>query len=179
MDGRVISYNQCDSLLSRETLLTIIYTTMSDQKKAVVKSLRTLVQLNKESDRGYKEASENIEDPELKTILYRLSQQRAEFRGDIEEILIKDYSDDEAPSDSILSKLHRGWMDFKTKLSSNDNEAVLDECIRGEKHAIETYNEEMATKFPDYVKEKLAEQLDLIRGALGQVQEFKASAKHV
>ena len=151
---------------------------MSDQKKAVVKSLRTLVQLNKESDRGYKEASENIEDPELKTILYRLSQQRAEFRGDIEEVLIKDYSDAADASDSILSKLHRGWMDFKTKLSSNDNEAVLDECIRGEKHAIETYNEEMATKFPDYVKEKLAEQLDLIRGALGQVQEFKASTKH-
>ena len=151
---------------------------MSDHNKAVVKSLRTLVQLNKDSDRGYKEASENIEDPELKTILYRLSQQRAEFRGDIEEILIKDYSDDKEPSDSILSKLHRGWMDFKTKLSSNDNQAVLDECIRGEKHAIETYNEEMATKFPDYIKEKLDEQMDLVRGALGQVQEFKASAKH-
>ena len=151
---------------------------MSDHNKEVVKSLRTLVQLNKESDRGYKEASENIEDPELKTILYRLSQQRAEFRGDIEEILIKDYSDDTEPSDSILSKIHRGWMDFKTKLSSNDNEAVLDECIRGEKHAIETYNEEMATKFPDYVEEKLTEQLNLLRGALGQVQEFKASAKY-
>ena len=151
---------------------------MSDHNKEVVKSLRTLVQLNKDSDRGYKEASENIEDPELKTILYRLSQQRAEFRGDIEEILIKDYSDDNEPSDSILSKIHRGWMDFKTKLSSNDNEAVLDECIRGEKHAIETYNEEMATKFPDYVKEKLTEQLNLLRGALGQVQEFKASAKY-
>ena len=151
---------------------------MSDHNKEVVKSLRTLVQLNKESDRGYKEASENIEDPELKTILYRLSQQRAEFRGDIEEILIKDYSDDAEPSDSILSKIHRGWMDFKTKLSSNDNEAVLDECIRGEKHAIETYNEEMATKFPDYVEEKLTEQLNLLRGALGQVQEFKASAKY-
>jgi uncharacterized protein (TIGR02284 family) len=151
---------------------------MSDHNKTVVKSLRTLVQLNKESDRGYKEASENIEDPELKTILYRLSQQRAEFRGDLEEILIKDYSDSADASDSILSKLHRGWMDFKTKLSSNDNEAVLDEWIRGEKHAIETYNEEMATKFPDYVKEKLTEQLNIIRGALGQVQEFKASTKH-
>ncbi len=150
---------------------------MSDHNKAVIKSLRTLVQLNKDSDRGYKEASENIEEPELKTILYRLSQQRAEFRGDIEEILIKDYSDNENPSDSILSKLHRGWMDFKTKLSSNDNEAVLDECIRGEKHAIETYNEELATKFPDYVKEKLNGQLNLVRGALGQVQEFKASVK--
>ena len=151
---------------------------MSDHNKEVIKSLRNLVQLNQDSDRGYKEASENIEDPELKTILYRLSQQRAEFRGDIEEILIKDYSNDEGASDSVLSKLHRGWMDFKTKLSSNDNEAVLDECIRGEKHAIETYNEELATKFPDYVKEKLTEQLDLIRGALSQVQEFKASVKH-
>ncbi|MGB3850974.1 MAG: PA2169 family four-helix-bundle protein [Tunicatimonas sp.] len=150
---------------------------MSDQNKAVVKSLHTLVQLNEESDRGYKEASENIDDPELKTILYRLSQQRAEFRGEIQEVLIKDYSDDETPSDSLLSKIHRGWMDFKTKLSPNDNEAVLDECVRGEKHAIETYNEEMATKFPKYIQEMLTKQLDLVRGALSQVQEFKASTK--
>ena len=180
LDGKIISYRKLllrQSMVAFYFIFTLNLTTMSNHNQDIVKSLRTLVQLNKDSDRGYKEASENIEDPELKTILYRLSQQRTEFRGDIEEILIKDYSDNANSSDSILSKLHRGWMDFKTKLSSNDNEAVLEECVRGEKHAIETYNEEMANKFPDYVQEKLTKQLDLIRGALSQVQEFKASAK--
>ena len=150
---------------------------MSDQKQHIVDSLHKLVELNKDSDRGYKEASENIKDPELKTILYRLSQQRAEFRGDIEEILRKDYQDNADPSDSFLSKLHRGWMDFKTSLSSNDNQAVLDECIRGEKHAIETYQEELSEHLPNYIEETLRAQLDLIKGALNQVNEFKASAQ--
>lgn len=150
---------------------------MSDQKQHIVDSLHKLVELNKDSDRGYKEASENIKDPELKTILYRLSQQRAEFRGDIEEILTKDYQDNADPSDSFLSKLHRGWMDFKTSLSSNDNQAVLDECIRGEKHAIETYQEELSEHLPNYIEETLRAQLDLIKGALNQVNEFKASAQ--
>ena len=151
---------------------------MNTKAQNVVDSLHKLIELNRDSDRGYKEASENIDDPELKTILYRLSQQRAEFRGDIEEILRKDYGDDASPSDSFLSKLHRGWMDFKSKLTSNDNEAVLDECIRGEKHAIETYSEELGNNLPEYIEEKLRNQLDLIKGALNQVKEFKSSAHH-
>ena len=69
-------------------------------------------------------------------------------------------------------------MDFKTSLSSNDNEAVLDECIRGEKHAIETYEETLTVHLPQYIQEKVREQLTLIKGALNQVQEFKASVSH-
>lgn len=149
---------------------------MSNQNKNTIDSLHKLIALNKDSDRGYKEASENIEDPELKTILYRLSQQRAEFRGDIEEILRKDYRDDANPSDSLLSKLHRGWMDFKSSLSSNDNEAVLEECLRGEKHAVETYSEVLANNLPDYIEDQLRKQFDLVKGALNQINEFKASS---
>ena len=151
---------------------------MSQQNKPIVDSLHQLIELNKDSDHGYKEASENIEDPELKTILYRLSQQRAEFRGDLEDILHKDYKDDANPSESFLSKLHRSWMDFKTSLASNDNEAVLEECVRGEKHAIEAYEEALKTQLPAYIEEKVKEQLGLIKGALNQVQEFKSSVSH-
>lgn len=148
---------------------------MSNQTQPIVDSLHKLIELNKDSDRGYKEASENIDDPELKTILYRLSQQRAEFRGDLEDILHKDYKDDANPSDSFLSKLHRSWMDFKTALSSNDNEAVLEECVRGEKHAIDAYEDALKAKLPAYIEEKVKEQLGLIKGALNQVQEFKTA----
>lgn len=149
-----------------------------EQHKHVISSLHKLIALNKDSDRGYKEASENIKDPELKTILYRLSQQRAEFRGDIEEILRKDYRDNAEPSDTILSKLHRGWMDFKSSISGNDNEAVLKECITGEKHAIDTYTDALSGHLPEYIEEKLKSQLDLIKGALSQVKEFSASVHH-
>lgn len=151
---------------------------MSNQSQPIIDTLHKLIELNKDSDRGYKEASENIDDPELKTILYRLSQQRAEFRGDLEDILHKDYKDDANPSDSFLSKLHRSWMDFKTSLSSNDNEAVLEECVRGEKHSIDTYEDALKDKLPAYIEEKVNDQLRLIKGALNQIQEFKAAVNH-
>ena len=66
-------------------------------------------------------------------------------------------------------------MDFKTSLSSNDNKAVLNECIRGEEHAIETYGEELSEHLPKYIEEQLRSQLDLVKGALSQIKEFKAS----
>ena len=151
---------------------------MSSQSQPIVDTLHKLIELNKDSDRGYKEASENIDDSELKTILYRLSQQRAEFRGDLEDILHKDYKDNADPSGSFLSKLHRSWMDFKTSLSSNDNEAILEECVRGEKHAIETYEDAQKANLPAYINEKVDEQLGLIKGALNQIQEFKKTVNH-
>ena len=151
---------------------------MSNQNQHTIDTLHKLIELNKDSDRGYKEASENIADPELKTILYRLSQQRAEFRGDLEEILRKDFHDDANPSTSILSKLHRSWMDFKTSLSSDDNEAVLQECERGEQHAVEEYSDALAANLPGYIHEKVEQHLSLIKGALNQIQEFKASVSN-
>ena len=151
---------------------------MSRHDTKTIEILHDLIQINKDSERGYKEASEKVSDPELKTILYRLAQQRALFRGEIEEDLRKDFKDDAEVSDSITSKLHRGWMDFKTMLRGDDAKAVLEECERGEEHAIDAYSKALNGSIPDYIEEKISKQLDLIKGALSQVKEFKSSKNY-
>ena len=151
---------------------------MSRHDSKTIETLHDLIQINKDSERGYKEASEKVEDPELKTILYRLAQQRALFRGEIEEDLRKDFKDAAEVSDSLTSKLHRGWMDFKTLLRGDDTKAVLEECERGEEHAIEEYSKALNGSLPDYIEERISKQLDMIKGALSQVKEFKSSKNY-
>nr|WKN36417.1 PA2169 family four-helix-bundle protein [Tunicatimonas sp. TK19036] len=146
---------------------------MSTDHKKTIKTLHDLIQINREGERGYKEASENIDLPEFKTLLYRLSQQRALFRGELEDILHKDFKDDAIVKDSIASKAHRTWMDFKSALTGHDNKAVLDECERGEEHAIKAYGEVFDGRLPDYIEKVALNQLELIRGTLSQVREFK------
>lgn len=147
---------------------------MNDKQKNAVHQIQELIQICKEGERGFKDASDNVNNEELKTILYRLSQQRALFRGELEDILIKDFGTDAEPNDSILSKLHRTWMDFKSGLNGHDTKAILEECERGEQHAIEKYSNALAGTLPDYVESKVQSQLNMIKGALSQIKEFEA-----
>lgn len=146
----------------------------SERNKEIISTLNELIGICAEGEKGYKNASEKVEDKEFKTILYRLSQQRALFRSELEEDLIKDFGQDAKTDDSILSKLHRGWMDFKAGLRGDDAKAVFDECIRGEEHAIEKYAHALKGKLPAYLEERVQKQLGMIKGTLGQLREFES-----
>ncbi|MEM6842636.1 MAG: PA2169 family four-helix-bundle protein [Bacteroidota bacterium] len=141
--------------------------------RKIIESIHQLIQTTREGEKGYKEASENVQSEDLKTILYRLSQQRALFRGELEEILHKDYRDAAEVQDSVAAKAHRKWIDIRNAFSSNDDRAVLKECERGEQHAIEEYTKVLDGRLPEYIEEIVQQQLKLIRGSLSQIQEFK------
>jgi uncharacterized protein (TIGR02284 family) len=151
---------------------------VNEQNKDIVKTIKGLIEICKDGEKGYKDASERVENDEFKTILYRLSQQRALFRADLENDLIKDYGEEAKTSDSVASKLHRGWLDFKSGLKGNDTKAVLEECERGEKHAIDAYSEALNGKLPSYLDERVKNQLDMIKGTLSQIREFESEVSH-
>ena len=151
---------------------------MSTNSKKTIEALYELIQVNQEGERGYREASENIKNEELTTILYRLSQQRALFKGELEETLRKDFRDEAIVSDSIASKVHRTWMDFKSALNGDDDKAILNECERGEEHAIKKYTETLDGRLPDYIEKNVNQQLEMIRGSLSQIREFKYEENH-
>lgn len=150
----------------------------NDRNKDIIKTIQGLIEICKDGEKGYKDASENIDNDEFKTILYRLSQQRAMFRGELENDLIRDYGEEAKISDSAASKLHRGWMDFKSGLKGNDTKAVLEECERGEKHAIDKYSKALSGTLPAYLDERVRNQLDMIKGTLSQVREFESEVNY-
>jgi uncharacterized protein (TIGR02284 family) len=151
---------------------------MDTNSERTIKALHELIQVNQEGERGYKEASEKIDNREFSTILYRLSQQRTLFRGELEEILRKDFRDAAEVSDSLTSKVHRTWMDFTAGLSKDDDKAVFNECERGEEHAIKKYTEALDGRLPNYIEKIVKQQLELIRGTLSQIREFKYEENH-
>lgn len=150
----------------------------SEKTQHTIDTINELIAVCTEGERGYKNASDKVEEQEFKTILYRLSQQRALFRSELEDDLIKDFGQEARADDSILSKLHRGWMDFKAGLKGNDSKAVFEECIRGENHAIEKYTDALKEKLPAYIEERVQQQLKMIKGTLVQLREFESEVSH-
>jgi len=151
---------------------------ISDNNKKIIESVGSLVQICKDGEKGFKKASEHVSNDDFKTILYRLSQQRAMFSAELENDLIKDYGVKMEADDSVVSKLHRGWLDFKAGLSGDDTMAVLKECERGEEHAIELYTAALNGTLPAYLESKVESQLSMIKGSLSQIREFESEVAH-
>lgn len=152
---------------------------MNSQHEQVINVLNRLVEICEDGNRGYKDASDHLEHGDVKTILYRLSQQRALFEAELKnEVRNLGGNPDvvkEDNSGTVLGNLHKAFLNIKEKFSKHDYEAVIEECKRGDKAAVLTYEEALKENLPDYIKEMVANQHHLIKGALIQLEEFKVN----
>jgi len=63
--------------------------------------------------------------------------------------------------------MHRAWMDVKAFFSGDNDEAMLEEAVRGDKSAVSEYNKMLAeTLVPHRIKEIIREQRDTIQNDL-------------
>lgn len=71
--------------------------------------------------------------------------------------------------------MHRGWMNLKAALSLNKDEAILEECITGEKRAIEEYKKvlEYRSELPPTVATILEVQKDEIQATVNTINRLE------
>ena len=111
-------------------------TVKNDQTKGLNKLITTLY----DGENGYKEAAEEVESVSLATKFRELSQQRYNFGHEIKPFITQ-LGGEVDKGGSTGAALHRAWIDIKSALSTQDEAAVLKECVRGDESAIETYRE--------------------------------------
>jgi len=102
--------------------------------------LNELLEKNYDAEKGYLNAAENVESPKLKIFFKNRASERSQFAKELRtEILVHG----QIPEDdgSFKGTMHRNWMTLKSLFSSNDEEAILEEAIRGEKANLEEYKE--------------------------------------
>lgn len=152
------------------------YVSVRNSKKKYMKPenrVNDVIEICRDGADGYHRAAEKVDNPEIKTIFNRLSQQR---KGFVEELVNESRKLGYEPSETGTVKgfFHRNWLDLKGSVSGHSIEAVVKTARTGEKEAIETYNEALDDKeIPTFLREKLREQHDLIQGALTQLGEFE------
>jgi len=135
--------------------------------------LNLLLEKNYDAEKGYKNAAENIENSELKKFF---TQRAAERKVFVEELKLEIVSINQEydKNGSLLGDIHRAWMDLKAALSSNNDEAILEEAIRGEKASIEEYNAVLSEiTLPKSTKSILETQKTKLEVSLASVKVFE------
>jgi uncharacterized protein (TIGR02284 family) len=102
--------------------------------------LNALLEKNNDAEKGYKYAAENAKDPQLKAFFSERAQERYDFSHEL-ETEIRNFGENPDKGSSLAGDAHRTWMNLKSNFSGNKYEAVLEEAVRGEKNAVEEYEE--------------------------------------
>lgn len=138
--------------------------------KEVTEKLNDLLEKNYDAEKGFKEAAEDVKNERLKAFFREKAQQRYDFGHEL-KTEITNFGGTPDKGASVKGDIHRAWMDLKSALTSDKEEEVLEEAIRGEKAALEEYNEAINEKeLPPSTANLLIKQRNAIERTLQEVK---------
>lgn len=138
--------------------------------KDVTEKLNELLEKNYDAEKGFQNAAEDVKNEKLKAFFGEKARQRYDFGHELKTEISK-FGGTPDKGTSVKGDIHRAWMDLKSALTSDKEEEVLEEAIRGEKAALEEYNEAINEKeFPPSTANLLIKQRNAIERTLQEVK---------
>lgn len=139
----------------------------------VIKGLNNLLARNYDAEAGYKQVKENVDSPRLSSLFKDRAEQRYQFGHEIKN-LIREMGGTPDKGTSMKGDIHRGWINFRSLIANNDESAMLEECERGEKSSLESYDSFLnETNPPHDVKNAIKQQRNKILGSLTRVEQLE------
>jgi len=136
--------------------------------------LNGLVQTAKDGAEGFKTSAEKVKDPSLRTLFSRYASERASYAQELQG-LVSSLGEKPAEHGHVAGALHRGWINLKEALSSNEDTAIVNEAEAGEDAAKKAYSEALAKPLPADVKTVVQRQYTGVLAAHDTVRNLKHS----
>ncbi|PKG50758.1 MULTISPECIES: ferritin-like domain-containing protein [Olleya] len=146
---------------------------ITKDNKELVNTLQDLLQKNYDAEAGYKQVMQKTENQPLKNWMQQKALQRNTFATEL-DFQIRKHNAEPKASGTLTGDLHRGWINVKSTLTSDTDEALLEECIRGEKASLTEYEEKLERFNEDSeIKTIIQTQLTTVRSALNTVKKLE------
>jgi uncharacterized protein (TIGR02284 family) len=135
--------------------------------------LNDLLEKNYDAEAGYKLAKDKVQSPRAKDFFGQQAQERYNFGHELKTEL-KSFGQEPDKGTSVGGDVHRAWMNIKATFTSDNEESMLEEAIRGEKTALEDYNTVINDNtLPASTKSVLTKHRDNIQSALTKVEAME------
>ena len=103
----------------------------------LVSTLNSLIEINRDGQKGFQEAADKIETPQIKEFCFEQSRARAQFVGELQP-QVRSLGGEPEKTGSVAAALHRGWIDLTSALGGGDH-AILVATEIGEDYAVGEY----------------------------------------
>lgn len=137
-------------------------------------TLQDLSECCKDGEYGFRKAAEQVNRADLKTVL---TQRAEDCRDAAQELYEHIHALGGTPDDSgtTAGVVHRGWIAVKTMFSTCDDKAVLDECERGEDHALAAYRKALKQPMSGGLKQVIERQMQGAQRNHDQIKHLRDS----
>lgn len=142
-----------------------------------VSVLNNLIETCKDGEKGFREAADEVRNPSLRTLFSEYATQRAQYAQELQQT-VASLGQSPEQSGSVAGALHRGWIDVKSAITGKDDQAIVNECERGEDMAVSAYRDAMAKDLPSDLKSLVERQYQGVQEAHGRVRDLKHSGVH-
>jgi uncharacterized protein (TIGR02284 family) len=138
--------------------------------------INDLIEICKDGQHGFQTAADDAKDETLMQLFRQYAAQRTRFIAELQE-RVRSLGGDPDKHGSATGTLHRGWINLKAAISSNEPHAVLVECERGEDAAVEAYRDALAeTELDPETRRVIQQQASEIQAVHDRVKQLRDSA---
>ncbi len=123
-----------------------------------VDALNELVTINNDRIEGYKTASDETEEQDLKTLFSGFIRTSQQCKTELEDSVNR-LGGEVAEGTLTTGKFFRVWMDVKAAITGKDRKAILDSCEFGEDAAVKAYEHVLK----EHLEDLTAEQQTIVR----------------
>jgi uncharacterized protein (TIGR02284 family) len=151
---------------------------MNSTINETISTLNRLIEVLKDGEHGYLTAAKDVKAAELAVVFEQYSAQRGHFASTL-QAHVSNLGAPIEKSGSITGDVHRGWINLKAALSSNEPHAVLVEAERGEAAAVAAYEKAISLRDIDQpTRVLLNRQCAEIKAAHAKVCALRDSSKY-
>jgi uncharacterized protein (TIGR02284 family) len=125
----------------------------------VIATLSELLAVTREGERGCSVCAEHARDESLKRLFLARASRRAATAAELRDLICQ-LGGDHTAQGTVRGANRRGWANLRSALSLNDDDALVDECERGEDHALEVYRNALDDHLPELVREVVLMQFE-------------------
>ena len=130
---------------------------MATQEKTSA-AITDLIVINNDRSEGYKTASQETKEADLKELFNTYSNQSNGFAGELRQFVAAGEDQPKRDETKTTGKLYRAWMDLKAAVTSNDRKAILSSCEFGEDTAKKHYKDAL-----EHTEDIAPEALEIVR----------------
>jgi uncharacterized protein (TIGR02284 family) len=134
---------------------------MGRENAQTIELLNDLILTCKDGEKGYREASEGIQNAFYRMLFSEYSRQRAKFASELQAQVVMLGGQPDRKG-TVKGALHRGWMNLRTAIAGHDDDLIVAECRRGEDIAIKQYKDVLKRELPPKLKSILEHHMNEI-----------------
>ena len=150
---------------------------MNNDIKNIEDRMKQIIEKNEDSVMGFEKAAENAKEIGIKKYFEQRAEKRKVFVKTLHNATPALQTGDREIEGSVKGTMHRAWMDTKAFFSEDNDEAMLEESVKGDKSAISEYNEILTDSMvPHRLREIIREQRDEIQNDLETSQILEEMA---